>query len=469
MRFPNKGAYKAIRVKQNPKAAPFYLISVKASELLKWSDVPRKKADYMAGYQRELGDRHEKIKEFLEKSPQNILPGAIIVSVDKDACEIKEFDGYYDINIKTKDYSLEDAIEVMADRFYERLSDDEKESINNIAIEEQEIVEEESNGTDEDVQPDSYMAQLTKELMSAKKDICKLKKERREAVEEYVLGVSKPGRILDGQHRVFGAKNVSAYDVELPVVLLPELDYAEQVFHFYVLNNKAKPLSPTELRSVVSTSLTNIEIENLWGRFKQAGVYADEASWTFKISTDEDSPFRGLIDFGLGGEGFIKENVAHQLVKAFMSHVRRVKTLTDGVKSWENDPSSEYRLKIFYSFWQGVKENYLDLWNLGVKDGGGQIFLKVSMLVLQELLLDYMTFDMPKKKVKGEPSPFSDLEELKVEVKTSLTFLPELFFEKEWKEKQLDTSKGKTFLKNQMDTVIKKGGKNIGNMKLFRG
>ena len=73
-----------------------------------------------------------------------------------------------------------------------------------------------------------------------------------------------PSAIIDGQHRVFGAREVSDFDVVLPVVLLPGLPYEEQVFHFYVLNNKARPLRPTELRATISTSLTNKEIGDLY-------------------------------------------------------------------------------------------------------------------------------------------------------------------------------------------------------------
>jgi len=86
--------------------------------------------------------------------------------------------------------------------------------------------------------------------------------------------------------------------IVLPVVMIPGLAHAEQVFQFYVLNSKAKPLSPTELRRIVSTSLTNEEIEELYKRFKQAGVSADESRWTLEIDTRPDSPFRKRIDFG---------------------------------------------------------------------------------------------------------------------------------------------------------------------------
>jgi hypothetical protein len=71
--------YQAIQVQQQPEAPPMYMISASARGLLEWCDVPRTKENYMAGYQRVLTDhRVEEIGDYLSRSPQNILPGAII-------------------------------------------------------------------------------------------------------------------------------------------------------------------------------------------------------------------------------------------------------------------------------------------------------------------------------------------------------------------------------------------------------
>ena len=58
--------YTAVQVIQRPGAEPFYLLTATAEEVLEWADVPRKKANYMAGYQRELDDRHQKIQKFID-------------------------------------------------------------------------------------------------------------------------------------------------------------------------------------------------------------------------------------------------------------------------------------------------------------------------------------------------------------------------------------------------------------------
>src|SRR5262249_54314917 len=149
-------------------------------------------------------------------------------------------------------------------------------------------------------------------------------------------------------------------DVMLPVVVMLGLAHQEQVFQFYILNSKAKPLRPTELRRIVSTSLTNSEIDDLYSRFRDAGLDAEEAQWTYQMSTSPLSVFQGLIDFGFGKEGeIIPENVADQLVRSFMKMPRnRYASLMDPVRErWKDD---EQRLLIFFDLWRAVSTVYAD-------------------------------------------------------------------------------------------------------------
>lgn len=300
-------SYRAIRVVQRPGAAPFYLLCASAKEVLQWADVPRKKAQYMAGYQRELDDRHERITKYIEQSPLNVIPGAVIVALQDDALSVKEDrdTGHVTITITHRERDVPTLIKDVHEIFLRRLSESERASISQMPTELAEADLDADNENEESI-PQSYIAQLTAELRVARDSDSALPKERREAVEDFVKGVSKPGLILDGQHRVFGAKDVLDFDVELPLVLMPGLPFSEQVFHFYVLNNKARPLRPTELRSTVSTSLTNKETDELHARLRTSGIKAEEARWTYDMNNNVASPFKGLVDFGLRDDlGFI--------------------------------------------------------------------------------------------------------------------------------------------------------------------
>ncbi len=64
------------------------------------------------------------------------------------------------------------------------------------------------------------------------------------------------------------------------MVLLPGLDFAEQVFQFYVLNNKGRPLKATELRRIVSTLLTSAPWTVVRSEISGRGRSAPDASAT---------------------------------------------------------------------------------------------------------------------------------------------------------------------------------------------
>jgi hypothetical protein len=422
----------------------------------------------MAGYQRVYSeDRAHQIRDFLATDPKNIVPGAVIVTSSADATNVTPTGNgsVVQITIKAEEETFEERLAKVCAQFSARLSDSEKVSITT-AVSDPDAAAAEEEESGEGGMPDSYIATLTGELRTAVEDMNLLPPARQEAIRNYIASVSKPGLIIDGQHRVFGAKDVTQNDVQLPVVLLPGLGLGEQVFHFFVLNNKAKPLSPTELRRTISTSLSNGEIEQLWKRFEDAGVNPEATRWTHKINTDAASPFRDLLDFGLGAGGFIKENVAYQLVSKFVNMPRKYRILYKEIPAWQQ-PSDE-RLNYFYTFWTAIKDRYSVAWEEGIVAKGSQLFYKAAMLVLQEFILDFLVQVMNVRRVEGKPSLFADLDELRQYVQASLADLPPEFFTLAWQEKQLDTTERRAFLRNQVEIAVRNQGKFLGNQQLFK-
>lgn len=520
--------YRGIRVEQQPGSPAFYMTAVPAAQLLEWCDVPRAKGDYMAGYQRTLDRRRiGDLSTYLRLSPNNILPGAIIVAVDSDYVEVNSLDGgLFEIRIAEDHRDFDTKLQELWGQFTTRLTDEELESagiyfnsgeqghpVDAHEVPEVRAARETTNGSpgdtvevsqamsdavpvpgddlpaigdgeapddepesaddeEESTFPSSYLALLAKELSVAVSDWSAVAPDRQHAIETYIAGVSKPGLIIDGQHRVFGAKDVSEYDVTLPVVLLPGLDFAEQVFEFYVLNSKARPLRPTELRRIVSTSLTNQEITDLYHRFKAAGIEAEEARWTLELNTRPDSPFRGRIDFGYGEKGaVIPENVADQVVRGFMKMPRSgYRQLINPLAEQWSDPKA--RLEIFFWFWNAIKSLYADTWASAeaAADEGDkhQLFYKVSLLTLQAFVLNHFVTALPYRSNTDDP-PLKTPEEVAKMVGSTLTNLPAEFFEREWKIKQIDTSEGRRALYEFMETVWTNQGRVHGNMTLFRG
>jgi len=456
--------YTGIRINQQPDGPDFYLMQASATELLKWAAVPRKRSEFQAGYQRQLQtQRTENIKNFIETSSNNLIPGALLVSVDSELTEFEDQGGdICEIVIKSKeDRGTQDLIEDTYQSFYARLGEEEKKFADGELDVDIENLEEGSP------LPSSYLAELTRELKNAHEDFESLDEERQQAVQDYIQDISKPGRILDGQHRVFGAKDVASFDVQFPVVLMPGLDDSEQVFHFFIVNNKAKPLKPVELRSTISTSLTDQEIEDLYVRLDEAGVRAEEAKLTYRMNRNPNSPFQGLIDFGLDDEtSFIRENVANRLVLKFVKLPKRFRLLHDDVEEWENDPDFHYRLTMFFAFWRAIKQTYPNAWQEGVENTGGQLFYKVSMLKLQEKVLESLKPMNDLEKANTGTPVLGSSSSLTKLIKIVLDQLDERFWLDEWQMSVSDNAEFREFLKDQMQKAM--DGADIGRLKLFK-
>jgi len=512
----SKYMYRAIRLVQQPGAPPCYMTSAPAAELLEWCDVPRAKGDYMAGYQRTLDERRiGDLATYLRLSPNNIIPGAVIVAVDSAYLQVEDLgESLFSVSIDEDTRDFETKLAELWGSFTTRLTEEELSSAeisftvgsgtdpaaargaasstderdfaaaDSDPLDDADFAEvlesaedltgkvEEDEDDEEATFPSSYLASLAKELSAAVGNWDDVPPDRQEAIKSYIEGVSKPGLIIDGQHRVFGAKDVSEHDIQIPVVILPGLAFSEQVFQFYVLNSKARPLKPTELRRIVSTSLTNGEIADLYQRFKAAGIEAEEARWTLELNTHPLSPFRGRIDFGYGEAGaVIPENVADQVVRAFMKMPKaRYKQLINPLgEVWDD---GEKRLRIFFWFWNAIREVYAGAWSAAEEKANAgqkaQLFMKVSLLSLQQFLLDRFVTALPYRSSNDDP-PLKTEQEVRSMVKSTLENLTEEFFEREWRMKQIDTSEGRKALYAAMEAVWNNQGKLHGNMALFRG
>ncbi|MHB8694792.1 MAG: hypothetical protein ACYDHH_26465, partial [Solirubrobacteraceae bacterium] len=121
--------YQALELVQQPGAPACYITAVPAGELLEWCDVPRAKGDYMAGYQRTLQDKRvEDLAAYLRLSPNNVVPGAVIVAVDSDHVAIQQTDGsagVYSIEISEDTRDFQTKLEELWGQFTTRLADDE--------------------------------------------------------------------------------------------------------------------------------------------------------------------------------------------------------------------------------------------------------------------------------------------------------------------------------------------------------
>ncbi|WP_088348098.1 MULTISPECIES: hypothetical protein [Rhodomicrobium] len=235
----------------------------------------------------------------------------------------------------------------------------------------------------------------------------------REALEAYL----RPVVLVDGQHRLMGAlraardsidndpkllaqaasklvSGTAADQVEqellierarrLPISLLLEAAPGEHVFQFVVVNQKATPVRPALLATIISTSLSEGELAPITDRLESAGIPLKSSRAISFFARNPQSPFANLVTRGLADEGsdLLPWTVLGQLVTLFRElrgaryfHDRKIDyadvwrrrflesskiafdsstTDTDAFNFWQN-PDGPWRA-VFIEFWSAVRD-----------------------------------------------------------------------------------------------------------------
>lgn len=150
----------------------------------------------------------------------------------------------------------------------------------------------------------------------------------------YLESLLRPVVLVDGQHRLLGALEAIELAREsengrdrqaqlisdgcapeeaadqfsrevsrsLPISLLATESPAEHVFQFVVVNQKATPMSNALLGTIVSTSLTNDELDKIAIRLSEAGIRLEASRAVAYLTRSPQSPFCGLVSTGVSGD-----------------------------------------------------------------------------------------------------------------------------------------------------------------------
>src|SRR5262249_52265177 len=145
----------------------------------------------------------------------------------------------------------------------------------------------------------------------------------KQAVLEYL----KPVALVDGQHRLRGAAEMARLSVRskegqqellnaveagieptqaeidlleqrsrrLPLSLLMSDNPSEHVFQFVVVNQKATPLQPALLGTIVATSLSREELHHVADRLRNAGIKLEDSQAVSYLARADESPFKGVV------------------------------------------------------------------------------------------------------------------------------------------------------------------------------
>lgn len=182
----------------------------------------------------------------------------------------------------------------------------------------------------------------------------------REAVEAYL----RPVVLVDGQHRLLGALKAARDSIDedpktrrrvsaslksgsfgddtadelliekarrLPISLLLDPEPGEHVFQFVVVNQKATPVRPALLATIISTSLSEAELEPITERLENAGIPLKASRAISYLTKNTKSPFANQVTRGLANEGadLLPWTVLGQLVAIFRD-LRGAKFFHDG-------------------------------------------------------------------------------------------------------------------------------------------
>lgn len=166
-----------------------------------------------------------------------------------------------------------------------------------------------------------------------------------------LLSYLRPVVLVDGQHRLHGAvraaedfanskegMELATAEVDsgaepdlahrrvleskvrfLPISLLLDSSPSEHVFQFVVVNQKATPMQPALLGTIVSTSLSKEETEPVADRLRRAGIPFDDSQAVAYMTRSSESPFMGLVQTGIGGDAsnLLKWTVLKSLTSIF--------------------------------------------------------------------------------------------------------------------------------------------------------
>lgn len=455
--------YTCLLFKQRDDSAPLLTFYAPVGEIKTWAGVPRKHFNYQHGFQRSLlPNRVDALAEYFEEDNQNITPTSIVIALRKNAfvlenmTETQTVEDLRKIKFSIESYEEKATLELISEAIVlleQRLPQDVVEQIRintesalqaslEAADQENNEVEVEQNGKvieDLDIPTKSHLADFYAVLVATQKGLSEIENE--DELREVLYSLLKPATIVDGQHRVYGAADIDE-TIKFSVCAIPDTEWLEQVFQFVVINQKARSIQPAFLNAIIATSLTEDEIKELYRRLKKSGVDVDKAQIMMKINTDEDSPFKNMIDFEIEGAiGFLKFPGMSALVKDFKAIPTNRSVLLKPESSWE-----ENWLIHFYKFWWGIRDYFMEqdkrLWDEPSASNPNNLLMIVTLQEMQKLVLE-MWADS-RLLILDDPQKTYD------NAKLFRNEFPSTFFTDDWKIKSLQTSVGRSILSRAM-------------------
>jgi hypothetical protein len=462
-----------------------------ARDIRAWAGVPRKAFDYQHGFQRTLNPaRVTDVIRYFQEDPKNVSPTSIVVGFTGQI-DMHPVDGGLGaveavrVTIRVPDLTqtpvgeLADlAIAELRARLPEAATAEIDGNLSAAVAAASQLQDEDAvdealgiqaengdadSGVDAPSEDRSYLADFYAQLRGYSHGLLAWPEEG--PLREVLYSILKPAIIVDGQHRVFGGAQADE-DMLFAVCALPESNWAESVYQFVVINQKAKPIKPAFLSSIIATSLSQEEVESVYGRLRTSNIDVRRAETMDRLNTDGSSPFRDLIDFEVAGSpGFLQFPGMSRLARDFFNIPRsHAVLLPQG--SWEGLASDW--LEFFFALWWGVRDYFEAadprLWQKPSVDNPNNLLKIVALQEVQGLMLDTWA--------DGRAFKFSTPAQTREVARDFWADFPATFFTDEWRQKGLQTSVGRQILRNALvETRRNLGQRHWGHRRLalFRG
>jgi hypothetical protein len=509
--------YEAIAFKQTASSDLTVSFCAKANEINIWAGIPQKKNfDNVesSGFQRNI--KTERMKSLISfySNEKNIIQnpllcasrnsndwnkGGVFFIADLENNNERVQKGK--VLIKYDDYSqyfLKDILVLFKETLEERIPLLSETAINQSLLEQlkalfysnDEYTERENNEVERVELESSHITDLWQEvscrieiLNNVREDLDEIIGFDKESIISYLL----PATIVDGQHRLKGAiahletifsspevqDEVEALIVSgigaeaanvqitnkfvrnLPISLILCDDPAEHVFQFVVVNQKATPINTALLGTIVSTSLSNEELERVSHRLKDADIPLEDSKAVSFATRNISSPFYNLVQTGIAGEnaGKLPWTVMKSLVSIikdlkgakFFSETDRTDysdlwkrkllakseivagdDLEEKLENWSSD--SGVWKEVFITFWDKIKKEFASDDDNERKNYWGNtdsnLYNKISLMIL---IADFFRFIS-----EGRGIALSSIGELEEVMDEWLYGIDRSYFDREW-------------------------------------
>lgn len=242
---------------------------------------------------------------------------------------------------------------------------------------------------------------------------------------------SKPGLVIDGQHRLLGIQELGAA-LPIPVVAILDASDAEKAFQFVVINNKASKVPPDHIKAL----RLNVDEGAVSKRLQKVRLGFSSTLPSVKVAdTADESPFKGIIDWELNAKD--ARRVPPTAIESAVAHIMQQQKVFE---------DKEFAEQFFFSMWNAIKEKYPIAW--AEKDS--KLIGKVGVICLTSYLSDSL---VSFNRISPAPVDFGDSNAVKEQVRLLLNSIPEEFWTTPWSMKSLDTAAGRQLVVQALAAV----------------